>query len=90
MSDVVTEDSLLIIMVTTVTKLIMVMKVNVVCAIVQAVSLTAVARVQGLISPCGICGGQSGSGADFCPSYLVFPCQYHFSVALNPQMSRGG
>jgi hypothetical protein len=39
--------------------------------------LTAEARVD----PCGICGGQSGTGAGLSPSCSVFPCQYHPTIA---------
>jgi hypothetical protein len=37
----------------------------------QAVSrrpLTAEAQVRSRVSPCGVCGGQSGNGTDFSPS----------------------
>ena len=46
-------------------------------------SLTAEAQVRSLVSPCGICGGQSGNGTDFSPSTSVFPCQlYSISTPL--------
>jgi hypothetical protein len=50
----------------------------------QAVSrrpLTAEARVRSRVSPCGICGVQSGNGTDFHPSTSVFPCQFHSTGA---------
>jgi hypothetical protein len=40
-------------------------------------SLTAEARIQSRVSPCGICGGQSGTETGFSRSTLVFPCQFH-------------
>jgi hypothetical protein len=51
----------------------------------QAVSrrpLTAEAGVRALVNPCGICGGQSGTGIGFSPSSSVLPCQYHSTVVL--------
>ena len=46
----------------------------------QAVSrrpLTAEERAQSQVSPCQICGGQSGSGTGFSSSTSVFPRQHH-------------
>jgi hypothetical protein len=57
---------------------------------VQAVSRrppTAKVRVQSRVSPCGICGGQSGIGTGFSPSTSVFPCQYHSTGA--PLLGKG-
>jgi hypothetical protein len=53
-------------------------------AMAQAVSLrplTAEARVRSRVSPCGICGGQSGTGTGFSSSTSIFPCQFHSTGA---------
>jgi hypothetical protein len=53
-------------------------------AMAQAVSrrpLTAEARFRSRVGPCGICGGQSGTGTGFSPSTSVFPCHFHSTGA---------
>jgi hypothetical protein len=50
----------------------------------QAVSrrpLTAEARVRSRVSPCGVCGEQSGTRTGFSPKLSVFPCQFHSTGA---------
>jgi hypothetical protein len=60
-------------------------------AMAQAVSrrpLTAEALVRSRVSPCGICGGQTGTGTGFSPSTSVFPCQFHSTGAPLKWISR--
>jgi hypothetical protein len=51
------------------------LSLNIGRAMAQAVSrrpLTAEARVRSRVTPCGICGGQSGTGTGFSPRVLRF------------------
>jgi hypothetical protein len=50
--------------------------------IVSRRPLTAEARVRARVNPCGICGGQSGTGTGFSPRSSVFLYQCHSTVAL--------
>jgi hypothetical protein len=43
--------------------------------------LTAEARVRSRVSPCGIYGGQIGTGTVFSPSTSVFPCHFQSTGA---------
>jgi hypothetical protein len=59
----------------------------------QAVScrpLTAEALVRARVSPCGICGGQRGTGTRFSPGCSVFSYRYHSTVALHTHVSSEG
>jgi hypothetical protein len=38
-------------------------------------------QVWSWVSPCGICGGQSGIGTKFSPGTSVLPCQFHSTGA---------
>jgi hypothetical protein len=62
-------------------------------AMAQTVSsrpLTAKVRSRALVIQCGICSGQSGTGAGLSPGYSVFLCQYHSTVALHIHIARVG
>jgi hypothetical protein len=47
----------------------------------------AEARIRSRVSPCGICGGQSGTETGFSPSTSVFPCQFNSTAA--PLLGKG-
>jgi hypothetical protein len=59
-------------------------------AMAQAVSRrppTAEAQVRSRISPCGICGGQSGTGTGFSSGSSAVPCPFHSTGA--PLLGKG-
>jgi hypothetical protein len=51
--------------------------------------LTAEAQVHARVNPCGICGGQHGTGTGFSLSFLVLPSIYHSTVALQTHIIWG-
>jgi hypothetical protein len=58
----------------------------------QAVSrrpFNAEARVHDQESPSWICDEETETGRGFSPTSSVFPCQYHFAVAVNKHISGG-
>jgi hypothetical protein len=56
---------------------------------VRRQSLTTEVRFRAGVSPCGICGGESGTGTCFDPCSLAFPCQYHSTMAFHTHISPG-
>jgi hypothetical protein len=59
----------------------------------QAVSrrlFTAESPVRARVCTWGIRVEQSGNGTDFSPSYSVFPCQCHSTMALHTSCEDGG
>jgi hypothetical protein len=49
--------------------------------VVSRWTVTAEARVRTRVSPCAICGGQTGTGTGSSSIYSDFPCQYHSTAS---------
>jgi hypothetical protein len=62
-------------------------KVNQMAEAIIRRNLTAVVQFRTRVTPCGICGGQSGTGTGFSPEF--FPCQCHSTVAVHTYVSPG-
>jgi hypothetical protein len=52
--------------------------------------LTAEVRVSARVSPCGICGGQSGFRIGFSSTSSIFSCQYNSIMILHTHLSTVG
>jgi hypothetical protein len=57
--------------------------------VVSCWPLIADTRDHAQVNPCGICGGQSGTGTGFSLSSSVFPCQYIILLSLSKLISSG-
>jgi hypothetical protein len=58
--------------------------------VVSRRSLTAEARIRARVNPCGICGGQSGTGTGFFLRVIRFPLSLsHSTVALQTHIIWG-
>jgi hypothetical protein len=49
--------------------------------------VTAEARTLALVSPCGICGGRSGTKTGFLLVSSAFPCQHYSTVAVHTHIT---
>jgi hypothetical protein len=57
--------------------------------VVSSRPVTAEDRDRSRVNPCGICGGQSGSGTGFYPSSSVSPSIYNSTAALQTHIIWG-
>jgi hypothetical protein len=58
--------------------------------VVSCRPLTVEVRVLAVVSPCEICGGQSGTVTGFFSKFFSFPCHYHSTIAVHTHMLSGG
>jgi hypothetical protein len=57
--------------------------------VVSCRPLTMEAQVRAQVNPCGICGGQSGTGTGISLSSSVFPYKYIIPPSLSKLISSG-